>query len=53
MCLIVSPSPILIIVFHISGVCAKALPEFPLEYEGAAPCCAALQEEYDVKVIEL
>ncbi len=40
-------------VFHLSGVLAKAFPLFPFEYHGAVPCCAALQEDYDVKVIRL
>jgi hypothetical protein len=40
-------------VFHLSGVTANAAPSFPFEYCGAVPCCAALHEEYDVKVIEL
>ncbi len=39
--------------YHLSGVSAIALPSFPFEYQGAVPCCAALQERYDVKVIEL
>lgn len=41
-------------VYHIAGVKASVLPTFPLAYQGAVPCCAALpQENYKVLVIEL
>jgi hypothetical protein len=31
--------------FHVAGVAGRAWPRFPDEYEGAIPCCAALQGE--------
>lgn len=39
---------------HIAGVEARVWPSFPLSYQGAIPCCAALPgEDYDVVVIKL
>lgn len=41
-------------VYHIAGVEAKAFPLFPQSYQGAVPCCAALNDEtYSVRIIRI
>ena len=43
-----------VLVYHIAGVEAEAIPPFPGSYRGALPCCAAIPGEgYSVKIIEL
>lgn len=37
-------------VYHVAGVCGTSKPNFPGEYSGAIPCCAAIQN-LPVKVV--